>query len=684
VAGQVGHADFGHCLGLMRAANGAVVTKTRPMISPLNGPYPGTRPFQNVDGDRFYGRERESAAVASLWRTNNLTMLIGPTGTGKTSLLQAGVLPLVARERTGLLPPGRISHGASFPAAALPEHNPYTVALLGSWSPGEPATRLADLTISAYLRQRSAGQDGVILAVIDQVEELLAESGPRMTYRRQFISDLSAALRGEPRLHLLLCVRESALDDLTRELGHGAQYRMGPLSFDSAVDAVIQPARGAGVEFEPGAAEHLVLDVQGSALDDAGSAGWPSGDESVQPALLQLACARLWHRLPAHLGLVSKRDMRRYGDAGAALSAYCGQIIAAVADEYDMSAARLRSWLIRTFVNDRGHRGTAYEGVTDTAGMPNMLARIIEDRHLLTSSRRSQSRWYELISDRLIAPLTSATDENPPPADPGGYLCTAARGLAMGQLDLAERYAENARKTAPVTNVGLQAKAQSLLGNLAHERGKPIDAEAYYRRAAALFEAMRDNAAVARQLAAVGQMLLAQGRTVEAVSKLRSAVERLPNDLLLQTELGWALWQLGQARTAEAVFTGVLALDGSNAAALRGRGEMLAERGEPRSALRDLNRLPAAALPSVRAARGLALAQLGEQAKASAEIKEALTDAPRHGPVLMYAAQAAALGGDLSASAELAERAVTATNPPLPPHQREAAQELTHQAGRNE
>lgn len=644
-------------------------------------PYPGDRPFRRADGDRFFGRRRDANSLAELWRTNNLTVAVGPTGSGKTSLLQAGLLPLVEGGRAEVLPPGRVSYGSTYPAAGLPEHNPYTIALLGSWSPGESATRLVGLTVQEYIRRRAELHDGAILAVIDQAEELLADRGRRKSYRRQFLGELSAAVRNEPQLHLLLCVRESALEEFAHALGGGAQYRVAPLSFNGALEAVTGPAEGAGLGFAPGAAEELVTDVLTSSISAAAGPDRSVVDEYVQPALLQVACARLWDSLPANLDLITKRDVRRYGDVSLALSSYCGQVIAAVADEHDVSAARLRSWLILTFINDLGRRGTAYEGMTDTAGMPKALARTIEDRHLLTSERRSGSRWYELLSERLIEPLRHAADESPAPMAPDEYLSNAGHALALGELDLAERYAQESLRLSPAGDLRLQAEAQSLLGNLAHERGKPADAEACYRQAARLFEAVRDTAAVARQLAAVGLTLLAQGRPGDAVAELLAAVDRLPNDLVMQTDFGWALWELGQSRAAEAVFTGVLAVDGGNVEALRGRGEALADLGDAHGALRDLDRLASAAMPSARAARGLALAQLGEQAEAAAEVKAALTDAPRNGPVLLYAARAEAIGGDKSAAAELAERAVNATDPSLPPHLRKAAQELTDWGG---
>lgn len=646
---------------------------TRTMVRP----YPGTRPFQRQDSDRFFGRRREAAALAELWRTNSLTVAVGPTGSGKTSLVQAGLLPLVEGGRAEVLPPGRVSYGSTFPAAALPEHNPYTVALLRSWSPGESMSRLVGRTLRDDLRQRSERHDGPILAVIDQAEELLADSGPRKTWRRQLLGELAEAVRQEPHLHLLLCIRDSGAEEFSAVLGRGAQCRVGPLSFGAALEAVTGPAEAAGLDFGPGAAEEFVTDLLTSTVRGTAGPEWSATDDSLPPVVLQAACVHLWESLPSNLDVITKRDVRRYGDVDAALASYSGQVIAAVADEHDVPHARLRSWLIQTFVNDLGRRGTAYEGMTSTAGMPNSMARALEDRHLLISERRSGSRWYELLSERLIRPLGHAANVSPAPAEGGDVLQLAARALSLGDLDLAERYAREALRITAAGDLRLQAEAQSLLGNLAHERGKPDDAEVRYRRAASLYETVRDTAAVARQLAAIGQTLLDQGRLTDAVSELRAAVDRLPNDPLLQTGLGWAVWQLGQPRTAETIFTGVLAIDGGNAEALRGRGEVLADLGEPRGALRDLDRLTSAALPSVRAARGLALAQLGQHAEAEDEIKMALTEMPHNGPVLLYAARAAAAGGDKAAAVELAEQALNAADPVLPPHQRKAAEELT-------
>jgi tetratricopeptide (TPR) repeat protein len=653
------------------------------MTRSLGQPYPGIRPFAQTEIDRFFGRDADADALAELWRVNRLTLAIGPAGCGKTSLLQAGVLPLVQGGRSDTLPPGRISYGSTYPVAALPEHNPYTLALLRSWSPGDAATRLVGLTVRDFIRRRAERHDGAILAVIDQAEDLLADPGLRGPHRRRFLNDLAETVREEPRLHLLVLVRANAADEFSHALGMGARYSLAPLSFQSALEAVTGPVEGTGRVFAAGAAEELVTDLLTSYTSTADAEERCVVAERAQPALLQVVCAHLWDSLPADLSVITRRDVHSYGEADRALAAHCSRMVAAVADEHDLQGARLRTWLLRTFVTSLGTRGTAYEGMTDTAGMPNVVLRELEDRHLLSSERRSGSRWYELLSERLIEPLRHAADERPPPVEPAGYLLAAERSLTLGDLDLAERYAEETVRTSRDGDFRLRAEAESLLGNIAHERGKPAEAEARYRVAASLFEAVQDTGAVARQLAAVGQTLLAQGRVTDAVDELRAAVDRLPNDLVVQAELAWALWQLGQARAAEAIFTGILAVDAGNAGALRGRGEILADIGEARGAMRDLGRTAPHDRPSTRAAHGLAMAELGEHLAAEKEIEAALAKAPRNGSVLLYAARAEALSGDEAAAAELAGLAINATDPPLPLHQREAALQLVGQREAN-
>ena len=124
-----------------------------------------------------------------------------------------------------------------------------------------------------------------------------------------------------------------------------------------------------------------------------------------------------------------------------------------------------------------------------------------------------------------------------------------------------------------------------------------------------------------------------------------------------------------------AILDGALTIDAGNREAIGARGEILADLGDGRAALRDLERLTTSMHPSVQAARGLALAQLGDHEAANVDIQAAINAAQQDGFVLLYAARVAERT-DRDAAAELARRAMDAMDPGLSPHHQAEAQRL--------
>lgn len=661
-------------------ADGAAVMRFGAVENEPGSPYPGLRPFRRADQDRFFGRGTESKALAEFWQDNQVVLATGPVGCGKTSLLQAGVLPILIQNGAHVLPPGRVSYGATFPAAALPRHNPYTLALLRSWSPGEAPTRLVDLTVRDFISARVLRDSSPLYAAIDHIDDLPADTSLRRDDRDRFLAELADAVDAEPRLHLLLVARSPGAGLISATLRRAARFELAALNRMGAIEAVLGPAASVGRSFASGAAEQLVAGLQTSRIAAANGGERLVHSDQVEPALLQAVCTRLWAALPKGTQAVTTRDVRLFGDVDKALAAYCGKVIAAVADDFDRPVTWVRGWLVRTFITDLGTRGTAYEGVTETAGVPNEIARALTDRHLLRVALRSGSRWYELLADRLIQPLRDAVDELPPAADPAGHLAAAERALAEGNLGAAQRYAELTLRYSAEDNLPLRAATESLLGNVAAERGDSAagksEAESHHRASAQFFEAAGDISAVASQLAAIGQLLIARHHPEDALEELRAAIARLPSDPVIQTDLALALWRLGDSHGAVAVLTRVLTLDGGNTVALRARGEILADLGEARQAILDLDRVTLAERPATRAARGLALAKLGDRSGADLAVDDAVAEAPRNGDVLLNAARAKALNGEEGAAEELARRAVDASDPGLLPYHREVALHL--------
>jgi hypothetical protein len=69
----------------------------RPFAEPTETPYVGLVPYQEEDADFFFGRDREIRIVTSNLRAHRLTILYGPSGAGKTSLIRAGVVHQLRR-----------------------------------------------------------------------------------------------------------------------------------------------------------------------------------------------------------------------------------------------------------------------------------------------------------------------------------------------------------------------------------------------------------------------------------------------------------------------------------------------------------------------------------------------------------------------------------------------------------
>jgi tetratricopeptide (TPR) repeat protein len=623
-------------------------------------PYVGVRPFRAEEDRQFFGRDREALEIADLWRRNSLTLLTGPAGVGKTSLINADLLRRVGAAGE-VLPVGRLVRAApqviGAPVAALPAHNSYSLALLSSWFPAEYVGTLAGRTLGGLIRRRhpqTVHADGrPAFAVIDQGEQLF-DAVARRAERAAFLAELGEALAELPGLRLLIAVRDEHADAYRLA---GPAYALRPFGHDAAMEAVRRPASAAGRPFEADAAELVVSALAG-------------GGTTVEPVLLQVVCSRLWSSVSRAAPSIGREDVVKHADVDRWLTEFCGQAVARTAADHDVERERLVAWL-RAAVDRPAGFGPRF---ARESGVPQSALRALEDHHVL----RAGPDGYRLQDDLLAGPVRElrVSDLGPPVARSGTEeLALAVRALADDDFDRARRHAEAALRLSG-DDLRARADAESLLGDVAFLRGDHQTAETHYESAAYFAETFADPQVVSRLLAALGRTLLAQGREVEAVNRLRAAVGRQPGDLTFQIELGRALSRSGQRQTAVAVLSDVLAVDGDTPDALQARGELLAELGQATEALRDLDRVRSSRRPVTRAARALALATLRDHSAAHAELDAALADAPSSGPVLLYAARALELEGDRAAAAELAHRADQATDPPLSRPQRAEVQRI--------
>ena len=257
-------------------------------------PYLGLSPYGERDADLFFGRRRERDLVVADLLTSRLTVLYGPSGVGKSSLLRAAVLP-------------RLRGGDGLPSGGSRR----IVALVDDWH-GDPAEAVLravaaaagvtgeppeELPFDDALAQLVERADGILLLVLDQFEEyFLYHDGDGL---RGGLPRFLA--RPDVRGRVLISLREDAVAELDRLDGAGASLfgnllRLGPLSEPAAREAIERPLDGGAATLEPGLAD-AVLRLLQEREPLAGSArGVTAPVEGVEPAYLQLVMRRLWDR----------------------------------------------------------------------------------------------------------------------------------------------------------------------------------------------------------------------------------------------------------------------------------------------------------------------------------------------------------------------------------------------------
>ncbi len=260
------------------AASELILAAAAPTVRrDLPCPYPGMRPYAANDAARFYGRDAEINEIVGRLRAGDRAIyVIGPSGSGKSSLVNAGVLPRLARGVAGLqdfvvrtLRPG------DAPIARLAQ------AL--EVAPDQPDWHAREL-VAAVLAPRSS--DTALLLVVDQLEELFTLTSAR---ERERFLDAVRELRSELRCTMIFTLRADFYGALmasrlwTEHHGQLSRVDIGLPGSDALRAAIVAPADDVGVMVEPALVERLLADA----------AGEPGMLPLLQEALVQLWDARI-------------------------------------------------------------------------------------------------------------------------------------------------------------------------------------------------------------------------------------------------------------------------------------------------------------------------------------------------------------------------------------------------------
>lgn len=302
-------------------------------------PYRGLESFTGEHAQWFEGRKDAVRQVLANVAEQRVTLLLGPSGSGKSSLVQAGVMPALA---SGGLP------GSDTWLPVLVRSRQDLLAEL------ERARLLGaeDDGIAAAVSRKLATEPGRqrLVLIVDQFEELLTQpsTGHQLERRLAATEQITTAVRSHARLSVILIMRDDFYPQqaaLAPKLLEAAMPGLlnipGTLSEDDLHDIITRPALNAGARFERGLPEQIISDVLATTPEGAMTRRAPV---TVLP-LLELALSQLWER--RYDGYLTHDAYRRVGGVTGSLTTWCDTALEQLPPDRRPIAQRLLTSLVR-------------------------------------------------------------------------------------------------------------------------------------------------------------------------------------------------------------------------------------------------------------------------------------------------------------------------------------------------
>jgi len=363
-------------------------------------PYRGLAAFQEADAPFYFGRETFVDALEQAVRTRQLVaVIVGSSGSGKSSALFAGLLPRL-----------RKSGGYQF-AIFRPGGQPFYAmagALLPLLEPGLSETdrlaetrKLAERLVKGEISLAQAAGRILekapdirnILLVVDQFEELYTLC-PDTRLQRAFIDELLATVEAtrsqrDASSAILLTLRA---DFMGQALAHRpfadalqeASLLMGPMTRQELHMAIEKPAEIPGAAFEPGLVERILDDV---------------GEKPGNLPLLEFTLTQLWEQQSD--GWLTHANYEAMGGVEGALSAYADHVYADLEPDEQVHARRALVQLVQPGegTEDTRRIATREELGDDSWSLVQRLA----DRRLVVTGRDAAGReTAEVVHEALI------------------------------------------------------------------------------------------------------------------------------------------------------------------------------------------------------------------------------------------------------------------------------------------
>lgn len=365
--------------------------KQQVIADTTSAPYKGLEAYTLSDAEVFFGRDQAIRDLREAMRRGPLTVLQAESGAGKTSLLQAGIVPhLMAEEHLAVL----IRPQFENPTDAIKKS---FIGNLGS------TPKLARASLVDFLRRVKGiiGHHIILYVILDQFEEFFAKYTLEED-RQLFILDLAECLN-DATLNVRWVI--SITTDSFGQLGKFEPHIRNPFSNaqslylfnqQEAAAVIAKPAQRHGLSFEDGLLEQLLNDLD------------QNHDELTAPTQIQLVCAALYDDIKDKSTVFTRALYDQKGGAQGILHGYIGSVLRHDLPHEERAAAYKILEALVTSEKKRVIRGkidleTALQGKGIASEMlESTLNHLVSRRLLRRLGDDAEHIQYEIVHDYLL------------------------------------------------------------------------------------------------------------------------------------------------------------------------------------------------------------------------------------------------------------------------------------------
>jgi serine/threonine protein kinase len=295
----------------------ALAGRDRALPAEDRGPFPGLDRYDAADRDVFFGRSAEIAGVIELARTRGLVGIVGLSGSGKSSLTRAGVVPAIEEGALGGWP-------TKYRSVLVTPGTDLMAALDAALSKllDAPLAKEPEAIVQQLAADVDAKGEGLVI-LVDQLEEIVLKHDAKRDEARLAALDLLSRLADAPAgLRAIAVVRRDLLDGVlavdphfSRALSRGIQL-LGPLTGPAWEEVVDQSLEAYGYRFEDDALRKDVLaDLR---------------QRETAMTLVQFGLSRLWSARDAKKKIIPRSAFSAKDGMRGALEQHADEAIASL------------------------------------------------------------------------------------------------------------------------------------------------------------------------------------------------------------------------------------------------------------------------------------------------------------------------------------------------------------------